>query len=265
MMMSEREERMQVAQLCEAASRYGEMVEVMSELVTALPRTQKLNAEERKLLSIAFKNEVAFRRKSLKSLRHISVLRDLSIETKQIVAEYKRRIEQEMRELCVELIQMLDTKLLPGVNEPESDIFYHKMKGDYCRYLCEVEDDQVKVTDYLAEIKEHYQVATDYAVRSLAATHPLRIGLAMNYSVFLHEMVDDVTLARDHAKRFYDEALDEMENVREVDTDRYNECAFLLKLMHENIKAWTLESDMDAVFPSTDGSQKPPQTMSKDF
>ncbi|WAQ94493.1 1433Z-like protein [Mya arenaria] len=240
MMMSEREERMQVAQLCEAASRYGEMVEVMSELVTALPRTQKLNAEERKLLSIAFKNEVAFRRKSLKSLRHISVLRDLSIETKQIVAEYKRRIEQEMRELCVELIQMLDTKLLPGVNEPESDIFYHKMKGDYCRYLCEVEDDQVKVTDYLAEIKEHYQV-------------------------FLHEMVDDVTLARDHAKRFYDEALDEMENVREVDTDRYNECAFLLKLMHENIKAWTLESDMDAVFPSTDGSQKPPQTMSKDF
>jgi len=52
---------------------------------------------------------------------------------------------------------MLSTKLLPGVTEPESDIFYHKMKGDYYRYMAEVEDDKVKVTDYMEQINDSYK------------------------------------------------------------------------------------------------------------
>lgn len=63
----------------------------------------------------------------------------------------------------------------------------------------------------------------------------------MNYSVFIKELLYDTSKAHDHAKRFYDDALDEMEEVRDVDEWRYNECASLLKLMHENIKAWAQE------------------------
>ena len=97
--------------------------------------------------------------------------------------------------------------------------------------------------------------ATQYAETSLAATHPLRLGLAMNFSVFMHEMLEQTEMARDHAKRFYDEALDEMEGVREVDAERYNECACLLKLLHENIRLWSTEPEMETLFPVTENSQ----------
>ena len=83
--------------------------------------------------------------------------------------------------------------------------------------------------------------ATDASLKALAATHPLRIGLAMNYSVFMKEMLDNTKEARDHANRFYEEALDELEGVRDVDEVRYNECAYLLRLLHENIKFWSQE------------------------
>ena len=80
--------------------------------------------------------------------------------------------------------------------------------------------------------------ATDYSDKSLAASHPLRIGLAMNYSVFMYEMLGNTELAREHAKKYYDTALDEIESVRDVDEERYNECVGLLTLIHENIKIW---------------------------
>lgn len=81
--------------------------------------------------------------------------------------------------------------------------------------------------------------ATDYVEQNLAASHPLRLGLAMNFSVFIYDMLGDTDAAREHAKKFYDEALDEIESVREVDESRYNECVGLLRLLHENIKVWS--------------------------
>lgn len=101
--------------------------------------------------------------------------------------------------------------------------------------------------------------ATKYAEKGLAATHPLRIGLAMNYSVFICEMLDDISRAQVHAKRFYDEALDELEAVREVDEIKYNECARLLALMHENIKIWTAPAN------NTLTSSNFPETRAKHF
>ncbi|KAH3719446.1 14-3-3 protein zeta/delta-like [Dreissena polymorpha] len=253
-MPSEREVMAHKAQLCELSGRYHEMVDVMRDLVASLPVMQKLNAQERKLLAVAYKNEIAHRRKGLKTINKLVGSPDLTMQKRTIVNDYKAMLKQEMRNLCEDLIKMLNTKLLPGINEPESDIFFHKMKGDYYRYLCETEEDEVKLAVYIGEIRQHYQVATEYAERSMAATHPLRLGLAMNYSVFINEMLDNRTEARDHAKRFYDQALDEMESVREVDIDKYNECAYLLKLLHDNIKVWTTEPDRSTLFLPTQTS-----------
>jgi len=66
MAASAREELVHTARISEAAARYDDMVDAMSELVSTLPVTTKLDAEERKLLATAYKNEILFRRKSLK-------------------------------------------------------------------------------------------------------------------------------------------------------------------------------------------------------
>ena len=76
------------------------------------------------------------------------------------------------------------------------------------------------------------------AGQGLSPTHPLRIGFALNYSVFLHEMKQDSEAGFQIAKKHYDEALEELNSVDVVDEERYGECRNLLTLLHENLKLW---------------------------
>ena len=60
------------------------------------------------------------------------------------------------------------------------------MKADYYRYLAEFAEGSSK-KDHAGKADEAYQSATKTAT-NLAPTHPIRLGLALNYSVFLYEV-----------------------------------------------------------------------------
>eukprot|EP00966_Prymnesium_polylepis_P303491 7010749-Prymnesium_polylepis.1 len=55
------------------------------------------------------------------------------------------------------------------------------MKADYYRYLAEFAKDEVK-NQNSEQANSAYKEATESSV-SLAPTHPIRLGLALNYSV----------------------------------------------------------------------------------
>jgi 14-3-3 protein beta/theta/zeta len=52
--------------------------------------------------------------------------------------EYREKVETELREICQEVLSLLDKFLIPKASNAESKVFYLKMKGDYYRYLAEV-------------------------------------------------------------------------------------------------------------------------------
>ena len=60
------------------------------------------------------------------------------------------------------------------------------MKGDYYRYLAEVASAEKK-KDVVEKSFKSYAEASDAAVK-LDSTHPVRLGLALNYSVFFYEI-----------------------------------------------------------------------------
>ena len=39
--------------------------------------------------------------------------------------------------MCKDLLELLDKSLLPNSDNAEGKVFFHKMKGDYYRYLGE--------------------------------------------------------------------------------------------------------------------------------
>ena len=43
-----------------------------------------------------------------------------------------------MRDICNDVLSLLDKFLIAKASNPESQVFYLKMKGDYYRYLSEV-------------------------------------------------------------------------------------------------------------------------------
>lgn len=52
--------------------------------------------------------------------------------------EYREKVERELRDICHDVLDLLDKYLIPKAGNPESKVFYLKMKGDYYRYLAEV-------------------------------------------------------------------------------------------------------------------------------
>ena len=107
---------------------------------------QELSVEERNLLSVGYKNVIGARRASwriLSSIESKEATKGVE-EHKKVIAEYRATVEKELEETCAEILALLDDNLLPASNSGESKVFYHKMKGDYYRYLAEFQSTEAK-------------------------------------------------------------------------------------------------------------------------
>ena len=78
-------------------------------------------------------------------------------------------------------------------------------------------------------------MATDKAT-SLAPTHPIRLGLALNYSVFLYEVQSESMKACDLAKQAFDEAIAELDT---LDEESYKDSTLIMQLLRDNLTLWT--------------------------
>lgn len=59
-------------------------------------------------------------------------------------------------------------------------------KGDYYRYLAEFAGQKEARNKYAEESLTAYKLAYMHALSVLEPTHPTRLGLALNFSVFYH-------------------------------------------------------------------------------
>ena len=73
----------------------------------------------------------------------------------------------------------------------------------------------------------------------LSPTDPTRLGLALNYSVYYYEVIEDIAKASEIAKNAFDEAILKIDDIKEED---YKESTTILQLLRENMKQWTTEN-----------------------
>merc|ERR1711917_168527 len=175
------------AKLSEQAERYDDMAEFMR-LVTE--SGIELTNEERNLLSVAYKNVVGSRRSSWRVISSIEAKCDDGDKKKAYALEYRNKVEKELQEICNVVLGLLDKHLIPKSTSGESKVFYLKMKGDYYRYLAEVATGNER-KDIMNQSQEAYKGAFDVAQKEMPPTHPIRLGLALNYSVFYYEILND--------------------------------------------------------------------------
>jgi 14-3-3 protein epsilon len=50
---------------------------------------------------------------------------------------YKAKIEEELKDKCQGILNLLTKDLIPKCPDEEAKVFYYKMEGDYHRYISE--------------------------------------------------------------------------------------------------------------------------------
>ena len=85
------------------------------------------------------------------------------------------------------------------------------MKGDYFRYISEYSLAAQKA-NATNNAEASYSTAYELAKNELPPTHPTRLGLALNVSVFYYEIKNEQERACEMAKNAFDEAIPELDN-----------------------------------------------------
>ncbi|KAE8696069.1 14-3-3-like protein [Hibiscus syriacus] len=219
---SSREENVYVAKLAEQAERYEEMVEFMEKV--AKTAHLELTVEERNLLSVAYKNVIGQKEESRGNEDHVAAIK-----------EYRAKIEAELSKICDGILSLLESHLIPSASSAESKVFYLKMKGDYHRYLAEFKTGAERKESAESTLLA-YKSAQDIALRDLTPTHPIRLGLALNFSVFYYEILNSPDRACNLAKQAFDESISELDALGE---ESYKDSTLIMQLLRDNLTLWT--------------------------
>jgi 14-3-3 protein epsilon len=225
------------AKLAEQAERYDEMADYM-EKVGKLP--EELSVEERNLLSVAYKNAVGSRRAAWRIITSVAQKEKSKGNNSQEAwaMEYCKKVESELQKICETILGVLDKNLIPKASSDESKVFYHKMKADYWRYIAEFNDGDAK-KNAADKANAAYDEATKCA-SSLAVTHPIRLGLALNYSVFQYEVLSSPDEACKMARTAFEDAIAELDNVAE---ESYKDATLIMQLLRDNLTLWTSDQE----------------------
>ncbi|GAB2232125.1 hypothetical protein Droror1_Dr00011148 [Drosera rotundifolia] len=233
-----RDQYLYMAKLAEQAERYEEMVTFMDQLVLTSPTP--LTVEERNLLSVAYKNVIGSLRAAWRIVSSIEQKEEgrRNEENAGMVREYRGKVERELEGVCGSVLRLLEEKLIGGEGGGEGKVFWLKMKGDYHRYLAEfrVGEERKKAAE---ETMAAYKAAQDIALAELAPTHPIRLGLALNFSVFYYEILNAPDKACSMAKQAFEEAIAELDTLGE---ESYKDSTLIMQLLRDNLTLWT--SDM---------------------
>jgi len=236
-MAESREDSIYTARLAEQAERYDEMAEAMKKVAQL---NDELSVEERNLLSVAYKNVVGSRRASLRIISSIEQKEESRGKADHLAKarEYKKKVEKELTEICNDILDVLDKNLVPASGTSESKVFYYKMKGDYHRYLAESTSGESKTTS-ADKALEAYKQASEIAVE-LLATNPIRLGLALNFSVFYYEIMNSPDNAIQLAKTAFDDAIEKLEHLTD---ESYKDSTLIMQLLRDNITLWTSNNE----------------------
>jgi len=236
-----------MARLSEQSERYEDMVTYMTRVAHM---GSELSLEERNLLSVAFKNAVGARRSAWRNIYSMMQKEDPSMPFLPAVNGYKSKVELELNSKCDEILQLLQkdgSGLIATASNSEAQVFYLKMEGDYHRYLAEFSSggDQ---TRHAQNALNAYTKASSLA-QALPPTHAIRLGLALNFSVFYYEVYGKAQEACNLARASFDAAVAELQNLPE---EQALDSQAILGLLRDNLILW--QNDVAAA-----QGEKPPE------
>jgi len=196
--------------------------------------------EERNLISVGYKNMMSVRRTAWRTVQQYEEKAGGQAQTKcppELITQYKDTISQEVFDLITEVITSIVNVFVDGpkkAKDVEVLVFFRKMEGDYNRYGAEITSGD-KREEYKKAALKAYEDANNKATEDLPTTNPIRLGLALNFSVFYYEICEEREKATQLAKQAFDDAIDHLDQLSE---EAYKDSTLIMQLLKDNLTLW---------------------------
>jgi len=214
------------------------MADFMRQLLCISPA---LTLEERNLFCLAFKNVTSKLRNAWRRMEYLERFTSPKPHKQaqmKLIAGEKATIAVQLTQVCEEVLNIAEQKLIPATESAESKVFYLKLAADYARYLAEATADSVQRKSFEEKSFNIYSEAYRLASKLLPSTHVTRLGLALNYSVFFYDIRKSPEGACHLAKDAFDSAIADLDALNE---ENYKDSVMILQLLRDNLTIWMEE------------------------
>ena len=113
------------------------------------------------------------------------------------------------------------------------------MVGDYYRYVAESAQGD-KLTQVKNGALDFYNQALEVSNKDLEPCNPIRLGLALNFSVFHFEVMNDHKKACELGETALQAALDKIDD---CDEETFRDAKSIIELLKENLSLWKEEDE----------------------
>jgi 14-3-3 protein epsilon len=213
--------------------REKEGLEALHELIALDPVFDK---HRRGLFQVIYKSVIDSLRNSLRVLTDYQNFEAERGRSGHVVFLTSKR-ESLSRQLLAhsrDAVSAIDTALLPNSGDSQTTVFFHKLKGDFYRYMAEHSDE----SDAIAagnSAEDSYTTALAIANEALPSHDTVRLALVLNAAIFKYEIRKDTEIATEMLER----AVGEHEgNVPEMDSETQREFFEIIAIIRQNLEVW---------------------------
>jgi 14-3-3 protein len=171
---------------------------------------ESLTVDERNLFCVAYKIKAAPLRRASAVLGAIADREAIEAQhggrgsrsggpsRTQLAQEARAALAVELRAVCAEVIGLVQWQLLPHASG-EAAVLFHKLAGDYSRYLAECASAGEREGAARAAAAA-YEAGLALAREQLLPGAQLRLGITLNYSVLMYEVLGETASALEITK-----------------------------------------------------------------
>lgn len=195
------------ASLAYSVQRFDDMAAAVKALFES---GSKLEAKDRNILLMAYNMGVDERKASLENIK-----RSEMISNEEASREYIAKIQNEIKDKCHEFLTLIDKVQM---NETDEKVMNLLVKGDFNKNLVEVSTGAER-DKYVKQSQDLYQQASDLSKSEMTPTKPLRLNIALHFSNFYYNILNNRTKACQIVKEAVKEAKPELANLNDDDLE----------------------------------------------
>ncbi len=235
-----------LAKICINLENFEDSLRYVDEM--AKLKETEFTVEERELFVNAYKGFISHKRNSWRTLyKKEEKLIENKNQNSNIISEIKTIYEDIIFKANGRIIKIIDTYIFHKIKSIEGRTFFLKVKADHYRYMAEISF-RPELNSYRNNANKYYQEAYKSSIE-LNPLNVIRLGVALNYSVFYYEVLSHTFKSLVIATNCLDEAMNELKSYddEKLNEDHLKEALDIIKLIKDNLHQWAKETASELV------------------